>query len=312
MKVKWPFDAGCIIEYGAEKGCNMKNILVPLVGFENDARALDATFLIAERFQSYISGLRVHPGPMTIVTQAAVQQFGSKMGNVELIHTLQKEAEARSKSAAAAFEAFLKRRLPPGAARSAGAGVNAAFRQIEGDPIDDTVAGARFYDLVVLARAPQNGQFSVDAMANILVGCGRPVLLVPDAPVHSIGTTVAIAWKETAEAARALTAAMPLLSGAKRIVVLATTENDADDDQATQSADLLASQLRHHGLSVESRRVPSDRKSVPEALLEAARESDADLLVMGAYSHSRMREFVFGGFTRHVLKECPLPVFLLH
>jgi nucleotide-binding universal stress UspA family protein len=234
------------------------------------------------------------------------------MGNVELIHSLQKAAEARSTAAAGAFDQFLKRHFAPGVARRAREGVNASMEEIEGDPIRDTAARARYCDLVVLARAGDKGDFSTDAIANILVGCGRPVLLVPEKALSDVGATIAIAWKQTPEAARAVTAAMPLLQRAKKVVVLSAAETKADSEQNGTSAELLATQLRHHGIAAAAQNVPIAPHGSAEALLQAAHDTKADLLVMGAYGHSRVRELVFGGFTRHVLKECSLPVLMLH
>jgi nucleotide-binding universal stress UspA family protein len=290
----------------------MQNIFVPLTGCENDTRALEAAYFIASRSGDHIYALHVRPDPMQIVTRAAVQQFGSEMGNVELIHLLQKAGEARSAAAAATFDQFLKRHFAPGVARSARTGTNASMEDIEGDPIADTASRARYYDLVVLARAREGDDFTTDAIANILVGCGRPVLLVPDKAIHDIGAAIAIAWKETPEAARAVTAAMPLFKDAKKVWVLGAAETKADSERNARSAELLAGQLRRHGIAAEARSVPVDPRGSAEALLQAAHDAKTDLLVMGAYGHSRVRELVFGGFTRRVLKACDLPVLMLH
>ena len=289
----------------------MKNILVPLTGFDNDARALEAAFSVAKRFGGRIDALRIHPDAMQIVTIAAVQQFGAQMGNVELIHALQKNADARSAAAQAAFDAFVKRHFPSGTDKTHD-GVAASMQRSEGDPVRDTTAAARYRDLVVLARAPEDGDFSPDAVANILVHCGRPVLLVPDKAPPVIGAKVAVAWKETPEAARALTAAMPILARAEKVFVLAAAESSGKAEEAAQSAERLADELRHHGFTVETRNVTSDAQGTAEALIGAAHAAGADLLVMGAYGHGRLRELVFGGVTRHVLKDYDLPVLMLH
>ena len=289
----------------------MQNIFVPLTGFENDTRALEAAYFIASRSGDHIYALHVRPDVMQIVARAAVRQFGSEMGGSELIHSLEKDAKARSKAAAETFDRFLKRHFAPGVARKHEA-VNASMEEIEGDPIADTAAKARYYDLVVIARAGENDDFSTDAIANILVGCGRPVLLVPEKALTDLGTTIAIAWKEKPEAARAVTAAMPLLRQAKKVVVLSAAETKADSEKSCRSAELLSAQLRHHGIVATIKSLPLSTGGGTKALLEAAKSADADLLVMGAYGHSRMRELVFGGFTREVLKECSLPVLMLH
>ena len=119
----------------------MQNILVPLTGCENDTRALEAAYFIASRSGDYIYALHVRPDVMQIVVHAAVGQFGSNMGNVELIHSLQKAADTRSAAAASSFEKFLKLHFAPGAARRAREGVNASMEEIEGDPVRDTAPG---------------------------------------------------------------------------------------------------------------------------------------------------------------------------
>jgi nucleotide-binding universal stress UspA family protein len=290
----------------------VQNVFVPLTVCENDTRALEAAYFIANRRGGTIYALHVRPDVMQMVVHAAVRQSGTEMGNIELIHSLQRAAQARSAAAAGAFDQFLKRHFASGVARRTPNGVNASMEEIEGDRIRDTAARARYYDLVVLARARENDDFSTDAIANILVGCGRPVLLVPDKGLGDVEANIAIAWKDSPEAARAVTAAMPILGQAKKVVVISASETKADSERNGELAALLASQLQHHGIATEFTNVSAGPRGTAEALLQAAHEAKADLVVMGAYGHSRVRELVFGGFTRHVLKACDLPVLMLH
>jgi nucleotide-binding universal stress UspA family protein len=136
--------------------------------------------------------------------------------------------------------------------------------------------------------------------------------LVPERPAKTIGSRVVIAWKETAEAARALTAAMPFLSHADRIAVISVNETTSDRHVEIGSATRLARQLKRHGFSPDAHDVTLNGGSVFQALLQSAHKFSADLLIMGAYSHGRFRELVFGGLTREVLEACDLPVLLLH
>src|SRR5262249_29073534 len=126
--------------------------------------------------------------------------------------------------------------------------VRVDMEEFEGDTIRDTTLRALYFDLIVLARASGDDAFSTDAIANILVGCGRPVLVAPQEPLRGLGETVAIAWKEKPEAARAVTAAMPLLRAANRVVVLSVPETKTAIDQANKSAEFLASQLDRQGI----------------------------------------------------------------
>jgi len=290
----------------------LKNLLVPLTGFENDRSALEAAFVMGFPFDANIEALHVQPEPMEIVLAAAKRQFGSKMSNKELVLSLKHEAASRTQLAKAAFEQFFQRHFSAPAFGSSASGVTTSWRQMEGNPVQDTVAEARYSDLVVLARAPEHGQFSPDSVAHILVGCGRPVLLVPEAELDAIGSTVAIAWKEKAEAARAVTAAMPLLKRAKKVVILTVDEEGSDTTRSTRSAQRLAGQLARHGLAAEGHGLAAEPQGAAAALVRKGKELGANLLVLGAYSHSRVRELVFGGFTRTVLKNCDLPLLLLH
>jgi nucleotide-binding universal stress UspA family protein len=146
---------------------------------------------------------------------------------------------------------------------------------------------------------------------SILTGCGRPILLVPPAIPEDFSGTVAIAWKETAEAARAVTAAMPILKKASRIVVLSANES-GEAAQAEASAVCLADQLRWHGVKVQAHQVPLDMLAPAEAVLAVAADMGAALVVMGGYGHSRAIEFVLGGFTRYALGHTQLPILLAH
>jgi nucleotide-binding universal stress UspA family protein len=289
----------------------MKNILVPMTGFENDARAMQTASLIGAGFAANVVCLRVSPDPMQIIAQAALSQFGSAMGNVQLIHAIEEEGRNRTIAARKAFDEFSERVSFPAGALPGGP-ITLSWQEIEGDPVADTIVAARYSDLIVLARAPKDAAFDADSIASILVRSGRPLLLVPEKPLQTIGLHIAIAWKETAEAARAVTAAMPLLSRAKRIAVISAKEAALASPRDLGPAARLAEQLAHHGFSPDARDVAIAEQPVSKVLIQTAHEFGADLLIMGAYSHSRFRELVFGGFTRQVLLACDLPVLLLH
>lgn len=290
----------------------MKNILVPLAGFAHDKNALEAAFLVGWPLDGAIEALHVQPEPMKIVLNAAAHQFGTSHGNRELLAELQKQAASHSAKAKESFEQFHQQHLSAHAFASAQSGVSAIFRCVEGDPVPDITSAARFQDLVVMARAPTNAPFSTEQIATMLVGCGRPLLLAPEKTPDAIGSIVAIAWKEKAEAARAVTAAMPLLKRAKKVIVLSVEEHATDTAACSASAEHLASQLARHGMNVEARGLLAKSNMGADVLVEAAKQSGANLIVSGAYSHSRMRELVFGGFTRRLLAACDVPVMLLH
>ena len=105
---------------------------------------------------------------------------------------------------------------------------------------------------------------------------------------------------------------MPVLAKAQRIEILSANENDGQVSHCLDCSESVVQQLRWHGLNATAHFILPAGRSVPDAILETAHGLHADLLVMGGYGHGRLREFVFGGFTRRILEGVALPVFLFH
>jgi nucleotide-binding universal stress UspA family protein len=145
----------------------------------------------------------------------------------------------------------------------------------------------------------------------LILNAGRPVLIAPARTPENLAPTIAIAWKDTAESARAITAAMPLLAKADLILVL-SVEDGSGPAATMESAERAAQQLRWHGLNAEAIYVNAGDRSVVEAITKSARDNKADLIVSGGYGHSRLRELVLGGVTRDLLRESLLPRFFFH
>jgi nucleotide-binding universal stress UspA family protein len=167
-------------------------------------------------------------------------------------------------------------------------------------------------DLVVVGRGGGGAVGGAPIFSAVLFETGRPVL-VAGSGMGEAGPSgrsvsprrVVVAWKESAEAARAVSAALPLLARAERV----TAVSARDDDERTRGLDALATYLSWHGIAAD-RRLLAAYPSVGEALAAAAVE--ADLVVMGGYSHSRLRELILGGVTRHMLEKTKLPLLLAH
>ena len=195
-------------------------------------------------------------------------------------------------------------------------GIEVAWAQTSQVPITDAFAQqALFADLLVLGqRDPDDDDAAAvpaDFVESVLLACGRPALIVPHigAPA-TIGSTVAIAWKETPEAARAVKAALPFLRQAKRVHVLSWGE-DTPAAVGGQALD-LESYLDAHGVRFAWDRAGAERQQIGELLLSRAFDLGADLLVMGCYGHSRAREWILGGASRTILESMTLPVLMMH
>ena len=290
----------------------MRKILVSLTGFESDTTALDTAYFVARLFDAHLDCICARPGPGQIVAGASPFEVGGAMNAAELIADLQKENELRAKNARLSFDRFCKRWDIGLADGSAAKGVSATWQQITGDEVETTIREARYHDLVVLGRPAEATALSTNGIGAVLVGSGRPLLVAPKRSPENLAPTIAIAWKDGPEAARAVTAAAPLLAKAARIIVLTADEDDSETSKRVASAERIAAQFRRHGTTSEARLVVPGGRALPDAVIDTAVGCGADVVVMGGYGHSRLRELVFGGFTRHVLNESRLPVFLFH
>ncbi len=162
-------------------------------------------------------------------------------------------------------------------------------------------------DLVVVSRpAPRGGAVAWMFLMQALLTSTRPVLVLPQKPVARIARRVGIAWNQSAEASRALAAALPLLQQAERVDILTAGPEAGLGPKAAQ----VARYLRHHGIEARAHLVPARHGGA--ALVKACRERRLDLLVMGAYSRQRLRELIFGGFTEYMLHKSSLPVLMYH
>ena len=169
------------------------------------------------------------------------------------------------------------------------------------------VAQAAAADLVVVGRATDSGPalFTVDP-ADAVMHLGRPVLVVPPGVDHLDAKRVVVGWKNTREARRAVLDALPFLKRASEVLVVSVDDGAGSEGQDTlrllQAHDVSAIRVRCDALGV----------SVGQALVEAAAEHGADLIVTGAYGHGRLREWAFGGVTRDLLSYAPLCCLMSH
>jgi len=162
-------------------------------------------------------------------------------------------------------------------------------------------------DLIIAPRATGDDGVAGATLEAVLLESGRPILIPPAAAMPAKFERIAIAWKPTPQAARAVVAAMPFLAQAKEVVLITVEEAAEGHDDA----DRLVGSLAWHGLKATAQSLKPGPDGAAATLLATA-GNRADLLVMGGYGHSRLREWVFGGFTELVLAGAPLPVLIAH
>jgi len=307
-------------------------ILVPATGATTDAAVFRTALAIARLDAGHLDFLHVRHDMQRTVLAIAGGNLGVP-GYGGAIDSVQQKVEARQDRAHDAVAAFCAREQviladTPGSrpsgrvpyctreqATQADAPAtdtpSAAWHVEAGDEPQCLAAHGRTADLTVLGRARDGEKVALHLLETVLLESGRPLLIAPEAEWKSVGRHIAIAWKDSAEAARAVAAALPLLARAETVTVVAVQES-SDTHSDSESGKRLRHALRWHNPATTLRVVPRTNRDPVEALLSVVELEGADLLVMGGYSHSRMREAMFGGFTRRVLLAAGLPVLMAH
>jgi nucleotide-binding universal stress UspA family protein len=194
------------------------------------------------------------------------------------------------------------------------AGLRAEWRVVEGDLVAMLRLHARYADLTIVGQGvdvedgPAELAFVPEELA---LGVGRPILVVPRyGTFPTVGERVVIAWNGSREATRAVNDALPLLERATKVTVLSIDPKDQPESRVP-GAD-IALHLARHGVAAEVASIEGSDIGVGDALLSRVADLGADLIVMGAYGHSRLREMVLGGATRHLLQHMTVPVLMSH
>jgi nucleotide-binding universal stress UspA family protein len=286
----------------------IKTILVPATGNQTDIAVFASALAAARAFAAHLGFLHVRVDAAAMAAAMATDGSGAAMVS-GLVERIDEEATRREDTARQLFQRFCEReRLAIEDTPAGQQSPTAQWLRQTGDEAYWVREYGRAADLLVIGHPADDQGVSIDTIEAALVGSGRPVLIVPATPVVSLPETIVIAWKPAPEAARAVTAAMPFLSKSKQILIVTVAEEEGLSDE--EGARLRAS-LSWHGLNASTRHLRPDRLGAADTLLAAAAEEGA-LVVMGAYGHSRLREWIFGGFTEHVLRGAAVPVLMMH
>jgi nucleotide-binding universal stress UspA family protein len=280
----------------------MKTLLA-VVGDGTAAPVLETALLVARSFKSRIVGLNA------LTTEYAVV-FGGEMGfsiSSEVDRTLEREGQDRREQARALFSSFMRQHgVPVGGAP--GEAASAEWREEAGR--QNAVVGTfgRVFDLIIVERPGKLASLAEATLEDALFESGRPVLMAPPVPPASIGERVLVAWNGSTETARTLGFAMPFLERATSVQVVSVEGGMTPGP----SGEELAHNLTRHGIPTIARHVAPRDRTTGQVFLDEAKAIDADLMVKGAYTQSRLRQMIFGGATRHIIMEAALPVILAH
>ncbi|HQT67324.1 MAG: universal stress protein UspA [Rhodospirillales bacterium 20-60-12] len=288
----------------------IRKLLLPLISSASGEAALATALDLATIWQAHVYALHIRADTRDIAPLAGEGLSGAMIE--EMMTTTEKEGSSQARSLLALFERETALRgipvgTPPSLSEGGVRAAGALFSSVIGREDELVASEARLADLTIVPH-PQSGEdvAAADALHAVLFDSGRPALIAPLVKPASIGTRIAIAWNGTGESASAVASVLPWLSRAKAVRILASD----DYQRRGPTADRLAEFLRLHGIAADIVMFRPIDRSVGAGLLGAAAEFDADLMSMGAYSHSRLRQLILGGVTRHVLESAKLPVLM--
>lgn len=278
---------------------DVRIILVPLTGTGGDEPALMTARLLACQSGASIRAAFLHPD-----AREAVLRLGEG-ASTDIMARLRRAVES-----GAILRDLARRHFE--AALSADGEIVASWQELHADEgaahglESALVHVARLADLIVFPRVIGPQTYSM--LQAVLLGAGRPLLMAPARPPVRIGDEVAIAWNATTVAVRALCAAMPLLRQASKVHVLTVETPRTRAEAATE----LLEYLRQRNVEATAHLIRANGAPVGKMLLTEAGVVGADLLVMGGYGHSRLRELLLGGVTRYVVSHADLPILMAH
>jgi nucleotide-binding universal stress UspA family protein len=285
-----------------------KDILVALDTAPSARGRVELAAALAERFAAHLIGLHTALGVEGPRRRGYFDYFDRSLLD-PLYRDYRERMEADAAASRSLFEACANRR-----------GLSSEWRITSGYPSEVTALNGRYADLIVLGQPdpddPKSALFQ-PLPEEVALAVGRPILAVPYAGTwKEIGRRVLVGWDASREATRAINDAMPLLQGAQAVTILSVDPEDSPRDHGEGHGEVpgadIALHLARHGVTATIQSTVSAGIGIGNALLSRASDLEADLLVMGAYGHSRVRELLLGGATRTVLESMTLPVLMAH
>jgi len=272
----------------------LKDILVYVDDSARASGTVAAACSLALRHDAHLTGLTVNRAP-------EIPGFAGIEVPQSALEILKQQRQESLDKARQVFD---------DAVNAAGLSGRSGWTVTSGQPLEVLSLRSRYADLTVISQNEPEAQGGGEALVDdLIMASGRPILVIPYiGAAAEIGQKILVAWNASREAARAVSDAMPILEAADSIEVFAVEPHGMGD---IPGAD-IAMHLARHGLKADASKTTGLDIEVGDVLLNQVADSGADLVVMGAYGHSRMRELVLGGATRHLLEHMTVPVLLSH
>lgn len=288
----------------------MKSFLVPIGGSDTDGSVLETALAAARPFAAHLQFLHVRVGLGPAAQHTPHVAFASGPALRDALQQLETQSQTRSAAAVQHVHDFCARsKIELSDVPSRSQLVTASCREEEGGALERVMFHARHNDLIVMGRSHKPNGLQPDFLERLLLGCGRPVLIASSTPSQTVTGTIMVCWRESADAARAVTAAAPFLAQAKRVVFVGVAERSEDTAAAI---DDVVRQFAWYGIPAEVQVIKPNGRPVQELLATAAKACGADLVVSGAYGHSHLREVVFGGCTQSFIRHSDRAILLMH
>tara|TARA_A100001388_G_scaffold273286_1_gene254955 strand:+ start:1597 stop:2424 length:828 start_codon:yes stop_codon:yes gene_type:complete len=275
----------------------MRNILLPFEYIETIPHLVDCAVSLAKKYNSSVSGVAIHQRIDSFIAQEGSIVFDS------LHHDENKEEAIKYKEKFMDHINTLK--------KSDSDLSDLKYKWLSEELENQKYLGdlSRVYNVVIISRPYQDLQSaSLSSIQTILFDGGRPVMLIPMNKQIDIGKEVVISWNCTTESSRAVFASLPILKKANNVTILTVEKVITDGPSGEQVSELLAS----HGIDAKPVTISGDEKKIGDAILDFSKSVDADLIVKGAYTQSRLREIIFGGATRHLMLHSEIPIYLVN
>jgi nucleotide-binding universal stress UspA family protein len=277
---------------------NYKTILVHCDADPRLSRRLDVAVDLAQRYGAHLVGSHVQtPIDMPAFSAGVVPTF-------DLFEAYEASAKAEHDTAEIAFTKAVK-----------GTHLPSEWRVTKGYPEDELAVQARYADLLVVGQADPTGESRTpkDLPELVVLASGRATLVVPTIGVRSkVGKSVMLCWNASRESARAAAEALPFLISADKVLVLIVDPKTSATAHGAEPGADVASWLVRHGVKVAVQRDVAADADVGSVILSRAADYDVDLIVMGLYGHSRLREVLLGGASRTLLSSMTAPVLMAH
>ena len=282
-----------------EERRHMKTILVPIEPHNTIQSVLETALLAGRKFDAHIEGFALRPTIGNVVTMDPVNSL--------TVVSLRENDLEIANEARGIFDTFMGNKRVP---RLDGISTSVSYGWFDGAPSGDDFVGSygRVFDLIILGRPAKDRQGPrMATLETALFESGRPVVLAPPEPPHTIGEKILIAWNCSTEQSRATAFTMPLLR--KATSVISTVEGATVPGP---SGEQIARNLLMNGVRAESVIVASGQRRAGEVILAQAEALGCDLIVKGAYTQSRLRQMIFGGTTQYIITHATVPVLLAH